>query len=91
MYIMSLTEGYNINALELEMRSDTLREYLCAVNHMFKSQGFKIPVNWDDKSNTLVQFVAAVREWENKPPQRTHMTPKFLDELIRQAKKVRWT
>ena len=83
MYAKSLTEGYNINGIEI--RSDSLRGYLTAVNHMYKSRGFDIPVDWDDKSNISVKFCDAIREWEKEPTRRTHMTPALLAELIKQA------
>ena len=34
-----------------------------------------------------VQFVEAIREWENETTRRAHMTPEFIAELIRQVKK----
>ena len=80
MYVKSLTEGYNINVLEL--RSNSIGGYLSAVNHMYKNRGFKIQVDWEDKSNTSVQFVADFHEWENEPTRHTHMTPEFLAKLI---------
>ena len=83
MYVKSLTEGYNINSLE--MRSATLRKYMQAVNDMFERRGFDIPIDWDDKENEAVGFLNAVKEWENEPTRRTHITPEFLSELVRNA------
>jgi uncharacterized protein YgfB (UPF0149 family) len=65
MYVKSLTEGYNINAME--MHSATLRKYMQAVNDMFESRGFKIPIEWTDKENSSVKFLNAISEWENEP------------------------
>ena len=84
MYVKSLTEGYNINAME--MRSATLSKHMQAVNDMFKSRGFNIPIEWTDKENSSVKFLNAVSEWEKEPTRRTHMTPEFLSELMRNAK-----
>jgi hypothetical protein len=60
MYVVSLTEGYNINAIE--MRSATLRNYMQAVNDMFESRGFKIPIDWTNKEDSSVKFLNAVSE-----------------------------
>ena len=65
LYVMSLTEGYNINAME--MHSATLRKYMQAVNDMFESRGFKIPIEWTDKENSSVKFLNAVSQWAREP------------------------
>ena len=42
-----------------EMRSATLRKYMQAVNGMYESQGFSIPIEWTDKENSSVRFLDA--------------------------------
>ena len=83
MYAMSLCEGYNINAIE--MRSNTIKGYLEAVNWLFRSRGFTEPIDFSDKNNIATRLFELVKIWEDEPTRRTHMTPEFLSQIVKQA------
>ena len=77
---------FEINTINfLELRAQTVGEYLDAINDLFCSRGFNEPVDFDNKTSAPVIFYEDVKTWENEPERRTHITPEFLAELRSRA------
>lgn len=83
LFTVDLIEGKNIT--QRELRSQSIREYLCAINELFTDRGYDPPVDFDDKHNSAVIFYNNLKTWENEPNRRTHITQEFLLELFRRA------
>ena len=86
MYAQSLAEGHTLQRKEL--RSQTIREYLEAINLLFTSHSFDAPVDFDDKKSISTNVYDSVKTWESEPNQRTYMAPEVLAALMTKAAAV---
>ena len=86
MYAQSLAEGHTLQRKEL--RSQTIREYLEAINLLFTSHSFDAPVDFNDKKSISTNVYDSVKTWESEPNQRTYMAPEVLAALMTKAAAV---
>ena len=84
LYANDIARGHNINLKEL--RAQTVREYLEAINDLFTERGYKKTVDFNNKLSPSTIFYNDVLTWEEEPNRRTHITPEFLDEFFRLTK-----
>ena len=80
---MDIIGGNNIN--QLELRAQTIREYLAEVNNLFSSRGYDEPVDFSRPDRPPALFYHNVKTWESEPNRRTHITPEFLSEFFTRA------
>lgn len=83
LYAVDIIGGNNIN--QLELRAQTIREYLAEVNNLFSSRGYNEPVDFSRPDRAPALFYHNVKTWETEPNRRTHITPEFLSEFFTKA------
>ena len=86
LYAKSVISGNTIDMVG-DVRAQTLREYLEAVNTLFALRGYPQPTNFAIKSQPPALFYENAKTWESEPCRRTHITPLFLSELLAQARR----
>lgn len=67
------------------LRAQTIREHLEAVNLLFTDRGYQPPVDFTTKRKGPALFYNNVKTWETEPNRRTHMGPEFLREFKNRA------
>ena len=82
LYAVDIIGGNNIN--QLELRAQTIREYLAEVNNLFHPEAIE-PVDFSRPDRAPALFYHNVKTWETEPNRRTHITPEFLSEFFTKA------
>lgn len=84
-YTTYLVDGNNIKNLEL--RAETVKLYLSAVNALFKARGFPPPVNFKDPHNRPAQLYRNCKKWQKLPARRHPLTPQMFSIMFTLAAK----
>ena len=84
MYAIDVIAGNTIRG-HLELRAQTVREYLDSVNNLFTDRDFDPPIDFDLDDQPPALFYKNVKTWEAEPNRRTHLTPEFITELAARA------